>query len=388
MLLLIVFGILDFGRALNYLNDSTQLARAGARWAIVNKPFSELEKADGSPCTDSLAQCIKDNAVTGEMRDNTTVCIDFMGNADPWVGDPVKVTVDVDFTWLPFIGGEGLGGITSTNMTGSAVMRLEQPPTEVERRMHGVSAARAHGENGAVAVMVAALMPLFVLLLAFAVDASHWWVHKAHLQTQVDSGVFAGGLGPWLPVCDPDLEQKARQYSGDYSGAYTGLDPLFNEQYSNETNVHVLINSAAFESQGGANYSEEGLSPCDSLNSPSDRTSRPISISRPPNRICRLSSAHHSGFQRLPWASDLANAHARIQIEKQSGGEGIKPIAVRDDTAYQCAEATLLHRRARPVTIIGTRARRGRTRALHGFRTTSLAEMDEVTMPSRLGARR
>jgi Flp pilus assembly protein TadG len=131
LLLLIVFGILDFGRALNYLNDSTQLARSGARWAIVNKPISQLQKADGSPCTDSLAQCIKDNAVTGEMRDNTTVCVDFLGNADPWVGDPVKVTVDVDFTWLPFIGGKGLGGITSTNMTGSAVMRLEQPPTEV-----------------------------------------------------------------------------------------------------------------------------------------------------------------------------------------------------------------------------------------------------------------
>jgi TadE-like protein len=132
LLLLIVFGILDFGRALNYLNDSTQLARAGARWAVVDKAFSDLQKADGTPCTGSLAQCIRDNAVTGEMRDNTTVCIDFMGNPDPWVGDAVKVTVEVDFTWLPFIGGEGLGGITSTNMTGSAVMRLEQPPTEVE----------------------------------------------------------------------------------------------------------------------------------------------------------------------------------------------------------------------------------------------------------------
>ena len=132
LLLLVVFGILDFGRALNYLNDSTQLARAGARWAVVDKPVSDLQKADGTPCTGSLAQCIKDNAVTGEMRDNTTVCVDFMGNADPWVGDPVKVTVEVDFTWLPFIGGEGLGGITSTNMTGSAVMRLEQPPTEFD----------------------------------------------------------------------------------------------------------------------------------------------------------------------------------------------------------------------------------------------------------------
>ena len=133
LLLLIVFGILDFGRALNYLNDSTQLARAGARWAIVNKPFADLEKWDNSPCTDSLEQCIKDNGVTGELRDNATVCIEFMGAdpADPQVGEPVKVTVDVEFTWLPFIGGEGLGGITSTTMRGSTVMRLEQRPTEV-----------------------------------------------------------------------------------------------------------------------------------------------------------------------------------------------------------------------------------------------------------------
>ena len=198
--------------------------------------------------------------------------------------------------------------------------------------------SRARSERGAVVVMVAALMPLFVLLLAFAVDASHWWVHKAHLQTQVDSGAFAGALGPWLPVCDPDLEQKARQYSGDYSGAYTGPDPLFNDQYSNETNVHVLINSATFESQGGANYSEEGLSPCDSLNSPTD-PDKPAYLdlkateSDLPNFLGSI-----PGFSVLPWTSDLANAHARIQIEKQGGGEGIKPIAVRDDTAYQCAE--------------------------------------------------
>jgi len=130
LLLLVVFGILDFGRALNYLNDSTQLARAGARWAIVDKPFSNLDKWDDTTCTTSLQQCIKDNGVTGEMRDATTVCIDFMGNTDPQVGDPVKVTVTVDFTWLPFIGENGPLGVASSTMTGSAVMRLEQQPQE------------------------------------------------------------------------------------------------------------------------------------------------------------------------------------------------------------------------------------------------------------------
>jgi Flp pilus assembly protein TadG len=133
LLLLIVFGILDFGRALNYLNDSTQLARAGARWAVVDKPFADLDKWDDTTCATSLQQCIKDNGVTGEMRDATTVCIDFMGNTDPQVGDPIKVTVTVDFTWLPYLGGEKAPfplDAASTTMTGSAVMRLEQPPQE------------------------------------------------------------------------------------------------------------------------------------------------------------------------------------------------------------------------------------------------------------------
>ena len=244
-----------------------------------------------------------------------------------------------------------------------------------------MSQSRANGENGAVAVMVAALMPLFVLLLAFAVDASHWWVHKAHLQVQVDSGVFAGGLGPWLPVCDPDLEQKARQYSGDHSGAYAGLDPLFNEQYSNETNVHVLINSTAFESQGGANYSEEGLSPCDSLHNPSD-PDKPAyldlkaSESDLPNFLGAV-----PGFSVLPWVSDLANAHARVQIEKQSGGEGIKPIAVRDDTAYKCAEARLVTVGGAPVATITLPRQTGPpTTSYTEFRNASPGQ--QVFMPS------
>jgi hypothetical protein len=118
LLLLIVFGIIDFGRALNYWNDATHLASTGARFAIVNQN-------PGDPGT--LADWIKSKGDTGEFQDNATVCIAFLG--EPQVGQAVEVTVDVEFTWLPFIGGEALGGITSTTMTGSAVMRLEQPPT-------------------------------------------------------------------------------------------------------------------------------------------------------------------------------------------------------------------------------------------------------------------
>ena len=115
LLLLIVFGILDFGRALNYWNDSTHLAATGARFAIVNK----------NPGSGSLADWIKSQGDTKEMRDNSTVCITLLEDAE--AGDPVKVSVDVEFTWLPFIGSNL--GAGSTTMSGTAVMRLERAPT-------------------------------------------------------------------------------------------------------------------------------------------------------------------------------------------------------------------------------------------------------------------
>jgi len=36
VLMLVLFGLLDFGKALNYWNNDTHLAAEGARWAVVN----------------------------------------------------------------------------------------------------------------------------------------------------------------------------------------------------------------------------------------------------------------------------------------------------------------------------------------------------------------
>jgi Flp pilus assembly protein TadG len=122
VLLLIVFGILDFGRAMNYENDATHLANEGARFAVVNS------NPGGST---SLADWIRAQGDTSEMQNNSTVCVSFPTNAatgtSMQVGDPVQVTVAVNFSWLPYIG-TAVGSASST-MTGKALMRLEQPPT-------------------------------------------------------------------------------------------------------------------------------------------------------------------------------------------------------------------------------------------------------------------
>ena len=126
LLLMLLLGMLEFGKAYNYWIDTTHLANQGARWAVVNR----------NPGAGTLQEYIQGQANTVELRDGGTpsipagdeaeVCISFpLGSSN--VGDPVHVTVSATYHWLPFIGDR----ISSTAVTisGSATMRLEAQPT-------------------------------------------------------------------------------------------------------------------------------------------------------------------------------------------------------------------------------------------------------------------
>jgi Flp pilus assembly protein TadG len=124
ILLVLLFGMLDFGKAFNYWIDETHLANEGARWAVVNK----------NPGSGTLQQYIQQQADTPELRNGGTssvptplqVCISFPDGSSE-VGDPVHVAVSTTYNWLPFLGSRL--GIASTTMTGSSTMRLEAEPT-------------------------------------------------------------------------------------------------------------------------------------------------------------------------------------------------------------------------------------------------------------------
>jgi Flp pilus assembly protein TadG len=126
LLLILVFGMLEFGKAFNYWIDTTHLANEGARWAVVNH----------NPGAGTLQEYVKGRANTLELRDGGTssipagdeaeVCISFP-NGSANVGDPVLVTVTATYHWLPFVADR----ISSASVTisGSATMRLEAQPT-------------------------------------------------------------------------------------------------------------------------------------------------------------------------------------------------------------------------------------------------------------------
>jgi Flp pilus assembly protein TadG len=124
ILLLLLLGMLDFGKAFNYWIDQTHLANEGARWAVVNK----------NPGTGTLQEYIRDQATTPELRNGGTssvpgpvqVCISFPNGAST-VGDPVLVTVSATYNWLPFLGDRV--GVAQTTISGSSTMRLEAVPT-------------------------------------------------------------------------------------------------------------------------------------------------------------------------------------------------------------------------------------------------------------------
>jgi len=121
VLLLIVMGILWFGRALNYTQDETRLANVAARYAAVD----QVPAGAGG----SLADWLRSEADSEELRKGTgdveglpTVCVEYPNGTA--VGEPVKITMRATFKWLPLL---GVGA--SSAITGAATMRIEVSPT-------------------------------------------------------------------------------------------------------------------------------------------------------------------------------------------------------------------------------------------------------------------
>jgi TadE-like protein len=120
MLLLLLLGMLDLGKAFNYWIDETHLAHEGARFAAVNK-----NPGPGA----SLQESIKSQADTTELKGALQVCISFPGPAGAAVGEPVEVKVTSTYAFLSFIADDI--GFTDKTITATSTMRLERPPTNL-----------------------------------------------------------------------------------------------------------------------------------------------------------------------------------------------------------------------------------------------------------------
>ena len=130
ILFMLVFGILDFGRALNYYNDITQLAGQGARAAAVDRnpdgtaiaaSSGTVDNADCGGKTYSIQCQLKNYYPTDtELKNGVHICIPSAPTAS---GQPVTVHVTYQFNFTA-----GLFGFASINLSAKQSERAEAVP--------------------------------------------------------------------------------------------------------------------------------------------------------------------------------------------------------------------------------------------------------------------
>jgi Flp pilus assembly protein TadG len=120
-LFLLVFGVIDFGRALNYYNDLTQLAGQGARFAAVNEePGSAGGTAQAAPTFQNDLKAFADSPELKSPSSDFKICIASPPSGTTWGnGDPIKVTASYTFKFIPFISAVNL------NLSSSQTERFE-----------------------------------------------------------------------------------------------------------------------------------------------------------------------------------------------------------------------------------------------------------------------
>ncbi len=106
--MIIVAGLLGFGRVFFYWIQANHVASETARWAIV----------DRNPYAPTTLQRAAADSSSSEFNSNTTVCITREGDKD--LGAPLEVTVAKPFTFVPIL---GIGKIT---IRASSTMRIER----------------------------------------------------------------------------------------------------------------------------------------------------------------------------------------------------------------------------------------------------------------------
>jgi hypothetical protein len=142
LLLVLLLGMIDFGKAINYWIDQTHLANEGARFAMVNNNpgssagqnlqqylLGQTETAEQRGCqatgaqgTQRSAHCASVNICFYKASDGSL----YTDPASAKVGDTVEVIVRYDYDWLR---GFPFPGDPTTTITGKSAMRIEALPT-------------------------------------------------------------------------------------------------------------------------------------------------------------------------------------------------------------------------------------------------------------------
>ena len=116
-----------------------------------------------------------------------------------------------------------------------------------------IRSGRVKDERGVMLVLFAVVLPLILLTGVVTINVGNWWVHKRHLQTQVDAGALAAG--PQFVGCfhaptaaNAAIASRALAYTGDTQRPHGKLnggapDSTTNLQVQEPDDVRAVFNA-------------------------------------------------------------------------------------------------------------------------------------------------
>jgi hypothetical protein len=189
-------------------------------------------------------------------------------------------------------------------------------------------------ERGQTFVLFAVLLPLILLLVGIAWDAGNWWIHRKHLQTQVDAAVLAAA--PVFsncffdaPVANAGIAYDAIRYAGDNARAAAQTTTTVNQQVEEPNDVHVVLNSNVYWQRSDGTDPKKGTS-----------ADTGYGLDNSAGSPCETSTLEAKGTDDrvasfMPWAplrglgiTPTPHRHARVEIKQVEEQTGMLPIAV------------------------------------------------------------
>jgi TadE-like protein len=130
ILLIVVLGIVDLGKAFGYKNDLTNLANQAARLASVNQcpgGCTSIEAWTRNQAPNELRLGTGSIQPTG-LQATSAITFTFTdpGPLNHCVGDSLRATVKVHYNWLNFLRVRAAFPSLGTDITATATMRLEK----------------------------------------------------------------------------------------------------------------------------------------------------------------------------------------------------------------------------------------------------------------------
>ena len=316
-LLVIVAGIIQFGIALNYWLDMQRIANQGARWAAVNCTRSATTPPSYNPCNPDLQTTLRQQALANGLqavslrRDYVPVRLSAQGRPREGLPQDALQTRSAPRNRHDQARGrrDDADGVDADGLL-------------IDGRVSMTRAAAAR-ERGQVVVMFALLIPVFFGLGAIVLDIGNWYVHKRHLQTQVDAAVLAAG--PAFVGCyhapsaaNQAIAQTALQYAGDTLRAGTTT----NTQIEQPNDVRIALNSSRYwQKTDGVTSPTNGYGLDNSMATPGDPCSTKI-------LDAKATDDDAPSLWGLIPLTPSPKTKAKIEIRKLESESGMLPWAV------------------------------------------------------------